>query len=191
MKKLILSFISPCGRIGIGGFWWRQLALAVPFYLCLFWSYYGSSLMFGRGRTLDYVHALPAALAQAFPSTIVGVGFASFNGYYCYLADCMEFFRADGTAYVPGGWEWPFGILVALTYPLALLLAWCSFALVLRRLRDTRFGLRALPLCLAAFWMVGLNAISPSLAPAGLLSCLASLILGCWPSRKAQMGQQV
>ncbi len=45
-----------------------------------------------------------------------------------------------------------------------LLLSWCSCALVLRCLRDTRAGLWALPLCLPFFPAVGLDYAFTSMA---------------------------
>ncbi len=48
------------------------------------------------------------------------------------------------------GFELTPGLVAASLF--VLLMMWCSFALVLRRLRDTRAGLWAFPFCLPAVW---------------------------------------
>ncbi len=147
---LLSSFFSPCGRIGIGGFWWRQLLLALPLYLCLYHAHYSFERMFDLGNA--GISALPLLLAQACPpafaSAGLGVGSATFRF-------TVEWENIHLYQYSPTGWEMQPGLTATLCLLAASLLAWCSFALVLRRLRDTRPGLWPLPLCLAALWWYG------------------------------------
>ncbi len=35
MKPFFRSFATPCGRIGIGGYWWRQCLLLTPFVILI------------------------------------------------------------------------------------------------------------------------------------------------------------
>ncbi len=186
MKRLLLSFLSPCGRIGIGGFWWRQLLLILPLYFCTFHASYPTLLMFGgsSGWVTNACFA-PAILAQAAPAgwfSALAWGVANFQ----FLQVWENVYHYQ---YTPTGWNWAQGSLALLCLAAAMLLTWSSFALVLRRLRDTRVGLWVLPLCLTALWAAALGAlgyINDWFSDAVIcIPVLVALIVSFLPSRKA------
>ncbi len=187
MKTLLRSFLTPCGRIGILGFWWRQLLLAALLYPCCNVSAYSGVKMFGEGIT-PVMYLIPSLLAQCFAPTCLssayGAGEGAIYGYYCELRH-----------HAPTGFELYPGIPALFCYLVALLAAWSSLALMLRRLRDTRVGLWALPLCLTLCWGLPMplcegisdfeTCFPESLQIAAFgIPLIASLILALLPSRK-------
>ncbi len=183
MNQLILSFLSPRGSIGIGGYWWRQLLLSLPIYPCMFIS--TASCMHMFPTRCELLPMLLLALAQGNPLTLFsaccGVWDADF-AYYGTWKLAME------NGELPG-WQWMPGLTMLFSYALGILAAWCSFALVLRRLRDTRAGLWALPCCLPLFWGLAAAAIPfdpPRWLGSGLLLSLLliPLVISLLPSRR-------
>ncbi len=182
---VFLSFLRPCGRIGRWPFWWRQLLLATLLYPCCNVSSFSGVKMFGSD-IMQVVSLIPPLLAQCFAPTCLSSVWSSVEGtvYACYW---VEFHHAP-----MGLVLWP-GIPALLCYIVALLAAWSSLALMLRRLRDTRAGLRALPLCLPLIWVAPFliyERVSDKLMNEGFamaafcLPLIASLILSLLPSRK-------
>ncbi len=185
MRAFLLSFISPLGRCPRGAFWWRQLLLAVLLYPCCNVSAYSGVKMFGEGIT-QAVCLIPPLLAQCFAPTCLGSAYGTVEGavvgYYCELRH-----------YTPTGFELYPGIPALLCFVVALLAAWSSLALMLKRLRDTRAGLRALPLCLTLCWGLPLacsdkifgTSVAEGVTIAAFgIPLLASVILSLLPSRK-------
>ncbi len=133
-RQGLFSFCSPRGRIAPWAFWWRQLVLTLPLYVCT-----SCACLAGLGGA----SSLSVLLTQACPPGFYASALACVGGHY---------------AAEPGVVPWPVGsapvapALGIFCLLLSLLAAWCSFALVLRRLRDTRPGLWVLPLCLMLPW---------------------------------------
>ncbi len=143
MKKLFLSFISPCGRIGIGGFWWRQLVVAALLCPATVWLAHTLTWM-KWGAWGDFI-PIPFCLMQFSPMAFFPAWLAG--------AEAVNDVRlADGWApdTLAGIHATP-DLLLSLL--LVCLLSWSCFALTLRRLRDIRSGLYLLPLFLPYVWL--------------------------------------
>ncbi len=136
LRRVFLSFSSPCGRISPLAFWWHQLALTLPLYLCTCTACLAGT----SGQALcwlDEASVLSVLLSQVCPTGLLASGLA-----------CVQVHYAGGST--------PASPLVTLSalpcLMLSLLAAWCCLSLVLRRLRDSRAGLWAFPLCLTLLW---------------------------------------
>ncbi len=187
MKKLILSFISPCGRIGIGGFWWRQVVLAMMLFVGELLYHAGDRLHHGRlffQSALERVFALDSACVT------------SFIGFQCG-------YEAAENLTAPLLLE-PVVPVPSQTCSMAMLLlgtllwigvSWCSLALIIRRLRDTRLGLWWMPVFLLWWQLVCIPEASEWLFPYldlnedqsmvfGLLLFAFMHIIYCLPSCK-------
>ncbi len=141
MKSLFLSFLSPCGRIGNAGFWWRQLLVAVL--LCPASAWLAHTLTWMKWGAWSDFAPVPFSFMQVSP--------------LAYLPSALAGSEAVNDVRLSDGWApdtlagvhlSPALLVGAL---LVCLLSWCSFALSLRRLRDSRTGLYLLPLCLPAW----------------------------------------
>ncbi len=76
-------------------------------------------------------------------------------------------------------------LVMVLALVLLLLALWCSFALILRRLRDTRPGLWALPLCLPGLWLLGIELLPlEGMLQSYLWYALLAHVVFLLPSRK-------
>ncbi len=142
VPAFLLSFCSPCGRIAPLAFWWRQFLLIFPLYLCTRYAcLVGQSMQGQVWGLLDEASVLSVLLTQLCPPGLYASGLACLGVHYA-----GEFSHAPVfiSTCLPAA-----GLLCLL---LSLLAAWCCLALVLRRLRDARFGLLALPLCLTLPW---------------------------------------
>ncbi len=135
---------------------------------------------------MQAVCLIPPLLAQCFAATCLssacGAGEGAVYGYYCELRH-----------HAPTGFELYPGIPALLCYVVALLAAWCSLALMLRRLRDTRAGLRALPLCLPLCWGLPLacsdkifgTSVAGGLTIAAIgIPLIATIVFALLPGRK-------
>ncbi len=168
------------------GFWWRQLLLILPLYFCTFHACYPTLLMFDRSSDWPINACLaPAFLAQAAPAGwLSALAWCGANFQFLQVWENVYHYQ-----YTPTGWNWAQGSLALLCFAVAMLLAWCSFALVLRRLRDTKVRLWALPLCLTAFWAAALDAVgyvNDWFSDAVIcIPMLVALIVSFLPSRKA------
>ncbi len=140
-QSLLLSFCSRRGRVSPLAFWWRQLLLIIPLYL----GTYGACLAGKQGLLFglsDDVAVLSVLLSQLCPTSLLASAVA-----------CVEVHYAGAAA--PWGLALgsvPASLLALFCLALSLFAAWCSFSLVLRRLRDSRPGLWTLPLCLSLLW---------------------------------------
>ncbi len=145
MKKRLLSlcgsFLSPCGRVGVAAYWKRQLLLFVLTGFCTFPNLMNALQMFGEDSLWLKALYAPALLGQGNPF-LLGVTLAATD--QAQLLHRM----AEAANNSPTGWEPGPGLAFIGLLLLALLVGWSSFALLLRRLRDTRVGLWALPFCL-------------------------------------------
>ncbi len=143
MKKIFLSFVSPCGRLSIGGFWWRQLVTATLLCPATVWLAHTLTWMKWEAWS-DFIN-FPFYLMQFSPIAFFPARLAG--------AEAVNDVRlADGWApdTLPGIHASPSLLLGGL---LVCLLSWCCFALTLRRLRDIRGGLYLLPLFLPYVWL--------------------------------------
>ncbi len=185
MRSFFLSFLTPCGRIARLSFWWRQLLLAALLYPCCNVSTFSGVKMFGSD-IMQVVSLVPPLMAQSFAPTCLSSVLSSVEGtvYACYW---VKFHHAP-----MGLVLWP-GLPALLCYTLALLAGWSGLALMLRRQRDTRVGLWALPLCLPLIWVAPFliyERVSDKLMNEGLaiaafcLPLIASLIISLLPSKK-------
>ncbi len=189
MKAFLLSFLTPRGRIGIGAYWWRQLVLALPLYPCSFFSAVAYMSMFRSGFIFELVMFLPLSLAQGNPLTL----FSSFHGAgdasFAYSARWHMAMENHPCVPPLTGWQLLPGLLGLLCILLAILLGWCSFALLLRRLRDAGVSLWLLPCFLTAcwvFWAVGTDAPAAVCCCALFLPLIASIFFSCLPTQLAK-----
>ncbi len=177
--KTLLSFLSPCGRLGRLGFWTRQLLLAPLLGLGIISTHVAA--MFERGwaitpepTTLEDAlimvdiaclpHILSLGWGSVMAETLAGVALLHTEA----MDPLIPLLAWGGCA-------------------LSLLVTWCCAALILRRLRDTRPGLWLLPACMPALWLFLLHESvqlegAQRLLPAFLLLALSNIVL-CLPSR--------
>ncbi len=150
MKKILLSFLSPCGRMGVAAYWKRQLLLFVLMGFCFAPNLTNALQMFGEDSLWLNIFYAPALLGQGNPF-LLGVMLAA--------TDQVQLLHrmAEAVNSSPTGWELGSGLAFIGLLLLALLAGWSSLALLLRRLRDTRLGLWALPFCLPLLWLVLLS----------------------------------
>ncbi len=187
MRKFLLSFFSPCGRLGRLGFWWRQLALAPLIFLGGFASSLGAlwqahacvfSMLPKEGAPLNDVAAVAEIICcETFPN-MLAAGWGGVEAEYM-----VPKLLAHPDAAAPLTPE----SLVLIGLALLLPVAWCTLALTLRRLRDTRPGLWLLPLCFALPWVALVDACTDAPKPVLGIVFYATLALGhvflCLPSR--------
>ncbi len=138
--QLLLSFCSPCGRMAPRAFWWRQLLLIFPLYLGTYGACLAGKYVPGLA-VLDETAVISVLLTQLCPPCFLASGLACVKVHYAGIAS-----TAPGLGLLASPLLALFCLLVS------LLAAWCCFALVLRRLRDSRPGLWTLPLCLSILW---------------------------------------
>ncbi len=169
MKRYLLSWLSPCGRIGVGRYWKRQILLAILTAVCTSPNLAMALQLFDRDSLWQGLCYLPALPGQGNP-LLLSMMFAANDQAYVLLNIHSS---GDPTC----SWEPGTAILYASLLLLALLAGWSSFALLLRRLRDTRPGLWAFPFCLPMLWVP----LAPLLVG---LSLILSVILPSLPGRK-------
>ncbi len=157
MQTLLLSFVSPSGRLDPVAFWWRCLLLALGLYPCAYALNYYDTIAHcgvggsGIGDLLIFAQlSLPALI-----STLL----AYFGGYEAGVSAVQ--LNVEGSA-LCGGYELPIALLMS------LLLAWCQAVIVIKRVRDTRWGIPLLLACLPCFGPV-------------------SIIVCCLPSRSTPL----
>ncbi len=143
-NELLLSFISPCGRLGRAGFWKRQLVLAPIVWLGSFACCLGQLMregvcVFSALRTTDPLPEIAMCISSSTLPNLCMFGWGSVEAENLSSA----FYGADALHSPLSGGE-----LLALGLALLLPAAWCTLAQMLRRLRDTRPGVWGLPLCL-------------------------------------------
>ncbi len=119
MKSLLLSFLSPCGRIGNAGFWWRQLLVAVL--LCPASAWLAHTLTWMKWGAWSDFAPVPFSFMQVSP--------------LAYLPSVLAGSEAVNDVRLSDGWApdtlagvhlSPALLVGAL---LVCLLSWCSFAL--------------------------------------------------------------
>ncbi len=136
-RQMIFSFLSPCGRIDRLAFWWRQIVVSLLFYASTL--FYDVCFILARGERLPYLLIdLRRTLTAACLPNMLGMIFG-----HQQAEDIIEAQTTTSNSLIVRYGEW----LAAASGALWLLAAWCSAALILRRLRDTRLGLWGIPLC--------------------------------------------
>ncbi len=185
MRAFLLSFISPLGRCARRAFWWRQMLLAVLLWPSVRYACYHGLMMFGGNTVMTWLSNIPTSLAQTFLPALMTSTAAEVGASFAF-SSLVE--REHLYNYTPTGFEIIPGIPALLCYAFALLAGWSSLALMLRRLRDTRFGYWALPFCLPVCWFLLVDSWGPK--PMGDLQTtilcipvIASLICAVLPSR--------
>ncbi len=174
-KQLLLSFVTPCGRIGRFGFWKRQLLLAVLLLPITFLSHQQWLCFFGyQHQEWEELRLVSALLAQGCPPVLLALcvgshwaqdvfNEATLSTWHLWKAPGFEPLRA--------------ALLVLFTL-LELLICWSSFSLLLRRLRDLKLGLWLLPPCLPMLWMLPLVLCFPVESDVeGALMVVATLLI--------------
>ncbi len=177
-QSLLPSFCSLRGRVSPLAFWWRQLVLIVPLWL----GTYGACLAGKQGLLFglaDDVAVLSVLMSQLCPTSLLAAALP-----------CVELHYAGAGA---APWGLSLGsvaasLLALFCLALSLFAAWCSLALVLRRLRDSRPGLWTLPLCLSLLWaqFIMLTAQRPVWLDDALvlLVLLIPALCACLPGRR-------
>ncbi len=149
MKNILLPFLSPCGRIGRRGFWWRQLALMPLAFAGGFAGSLGLLLrekacVFSQLQGDDILGGIGGFITSSTLPNLLAAGWGSVEAENCVGGSLYMRPDFDPAAYA--------GPLMVLGWVLLLPTAWSVFSLILRRLRDTRLGLWPLPLGLPLLW---------------------------------------